>query len=182
MQTRSSPRLFVGFSLNESQTKQIFHLQQILIKHVSPNSVATLAHNLHITLGFFGPVDPTTYPAILDAINKMPKPLFSQPVDTLMWWQAAHLVCLKGQATTQLYAMAKATKAIAAVHQLTQSEHDYIPHISLFRGVTAASLPLTTTATQVIIAPTHLHLYQSDYRHAIAHYSIVKSWPLQSAF
>ncbi|HBF48507.1 MAG TPA: RNA 2',3'-cyclic phosphodiesterase [Shewanella frigidimarina] len=178
MQTPSSARLFVGFSLDKPQIDKILHLQQTLITKINTNSVATLAHNLHITLGFLGQIDPTTCSKIREAINQMPKTTFSQIIDTFAWWQTAQLICLKGQASTSLNTMANDIKNIAKTHHLAVSQYDYVPHISLFRGVTTASLPTVVKDTQLIIAPSHLHLYQSTGHHNNVNYTILESWPL----
>ncbi|WP_137225542.1 RNA 2',3'-cyclic phosphodiesterase [Shewanella sp. MEBiC00475] len=179
MQSCPSTRLFVGFSLDEPQTQQILHLQQSLKHKTDTNSAMVLAHNLHLTLGFFGSVDPTSYADILTAIEQMPKTKFSQTIDTLDWWQAAKTICLKGQACASLHTMADAVRRIADIHQLAKNQYDYIPHISLFRGVTSVSLPKTKPNIQLTIAPSHLHLYQSTRQHNNAHYTILKSWPLK---
>ncbi|WP_350431686.1 2'-5' RNA ligase family protein [Shewanella sp. H8] len=73
MQSCPSARLFVGFSLDKPQTQQILLLQQLLKYKTDTNSAMVLAHNLHLTLGFLGSVDPTSYADILTAIEQMPK-------------------------------------------------------------------------------------------------------------
>ncbi|AZG74593.1 RNA 2',3'-cyclic phosphodiesterase [Shewanella livingstonensis] len=178
MQTTSSRRLFVGFSLDKSQEEKILLLQHRLKLLINNEAKIVSDTNLHMTLGFLGQVDPTSYTSIINAIGLMHKPIFQQPLDTLALWQSTQLICLKGQASKPLLAMIQSLISIAKQHNLFVSQHQYTPHISLFRHVNMTNLPILGCTTNLSLTPTHLHLYQSINNSQQINYSIIKSWPL----
>jgi 2'-5' RNA ligase len=178
MQTTSSRRLFVGFSLKKSQIEQISTLRHRLKPFLNNDAKTINNTNLHMTLGFLGQVDPIRYASVIDAIGLMPKSIFNQQLDTLALWQSAQLICLKGQASEPLLAMAQSLTSIAKHHNLFINQHQYTPHISLFRHVSMTNLPILGCMTNLQLTPTHLHLYQSINSSQQIHYSVLKSWPL----
>ncbi|MBB1437205.1 RNA 2',3'-cyclic phosphodiesterase [Shewanella sp. SG41-4] len=178
MQTASSRRLFVGFSLKKSQIEQISLLQHRFKPLLNDGAITIDNHNLHMTLGFLGQVNQTHYTSVVEAIELMPKYIFNQQLNTVALWQSAQLICLKGQASESLDAMNQSLISIAKHHGLFISEHPYTPHVSLFHHVNMANSSILRWTTNLQLTPTHLHLYQSTNTQQKMHYSILKSWPL----
>jgi 2'-5' RNA ligase len=178
MQATSSRRLFVGFGLKKSEIEKTSLIKQRLSPFVNDTAKVVDNSNLHMTLGFLGQIDQTSYASVVDAIELMPKPTFMQELDTLSLWQSAQLICLKGHASEPLLLMAQSLLLIAKNHKVLISEHQYVPHISLFRQVNITTLPTLRCTTRLSLMPTELHLYQSIKNKRQTDYSVLKSWPL----
>ena len=178
MQSTRSFRLFLGFSINQTQSIEIYDLQQKLKPNINTDAIAIPSANLHMTLGFLGLVNPNVYHTLITAINEMPKGHCNQIIDTLTLWEKPQIISLKGKATPQLQTMAQTVNAIAKMLNLYHTEHDYIPHISLFRHAKTYSPPIIASEICLEIAPTNLHLYQSVNTTKTVNYSIFRSWPL----
>ncbi|WP_282110041.1 RNA 2',3'-cyclic phosphodiesterase [Shewanella algicola] len=171
-------RLFVGFSLAKPQIKQISMIQLELAPFLNTTARPVNLHNLHMTLGFLGQVDPTSYLQLLNEIEAMPKIQFSQNLTCHTFWPLAKLVCLAGQATEPLTTMARTIIEIAERNNFYISQKKYTPHVSVFRHVNMPPLAKLRCTTKLQLEPTHLHLYQSSNHSHQVNYSILASWPL----
>lgn len=74
MQATSSRRLFVGFGLKKSEIEKTSLIKQRLSPFVNDTAKVVDNSNLHMTLGFLGQIDQTSYASVVDAIELMPKP------------------------------------------------------------------------------------------------------------
>ncbi|WP_390904128.1 2'-5' RNA ligase family protein [Shewanella phaeophyticola] len=69
--------------------KQISLIQLELAPFLNTTARPVNLHNLHMTLGFWGQVDPTSYLQLLDEIEAMPKIQFSQNLTSYTFWPQA---------------------------------------------------------------------------------------------
>lgn len=177
-------RLFLGFAPTDSQRAYLSELQQQLICHLNPEAKAVSVSNLHLTLCFMGQANNEQKIALLDAVDRLVKPRFSVRLNQLDVWPNAQVCCLKGDdIEPPLAQFAKQTQEIADRLQLHRNEHNFCPHISLFRKAKqwtldeSALLQLKGMNT-LTLTPDNLHLYHSKSTSTGVEYHILDSWAL----
>ena len=167
-------RLFLGFAPSVQQIQILHQLQQNCVPWGKPVPQA----NLHMTLAFFGMVDPQQESELKAAVGKMDRLQFSVTLDTLSHWPKPRILCLNGETQDAgLQSMASSSQNLINALGLTASEHSYKPHITLSRK--ANGLPSGISVSPLIMEPTELHLYHSHNPGSGVQYDIIQSWPLE---
>ena len=181
----TAQRLFIGFSVNKTDNRQFFDIQQKLTTCINTEALPVTQSNMHITLAFLGQVSHSCTPRLLDALDKLIKPVFHLTLDTLCLWIQPGIICAQGIADDILLNMADAAQQVCLHLGLHQSQWHYRPHITLFKKADRLDyaqqrlinldhkLPIT-------VSPTHLHLYRSVRTKQGEQYNILHSWPLQN--
>lgn len=166
-------RVFLGFSLSQTQTQAITAIQVQL-----PNNVRLVpSANLHMTLAFFGAATPAQITALIDKVNRLHKPKFSVTLDTLSHWAKPKILCLRGNASdNRLLQLAIDTQSLASELGLHCSEHHYNPHITLSRKAKAEVNNIDYQP--MILKPAQLHLFESYPGPNGVEYPTLHSWQL----
>ncbi|WP_299804283.1 RNA 2',3'-cyclic phosphodiesterase [uncultured Shewanella sp.] len=166
-------RVFLGFSLNQSQTKAVTAIQAQLPKNVR----LVPSTNLHMTLAFLGAATPAQLTALIDKVNRLHKPKFSVTLDTISHWAKPKVLCLRGAASdNRLRQLALDSQSLASELGLHCSEHDYNPHITLSRK--AKSEVTGIDYSPLTLAPSKLQLFESYPGPNGVEYPILHSWDL----
>lgn len=181
----TTQRLFIGFSVNKTESRQFFDIQQMLTACINTEALPVIQSNMHITLAFLGQVSHSCTPRLLDALDKLIKPVFYLTLDKLGIWTEPGIICAHGVANDILLNMADAAQQICLRLNLHQSQWHYRPHITLFKKANRLNCsPQTLTSLDdklpVTLSPTHLHLYDSVKTKQGEQYNILHSWPLQN--
>lgn len=166
-------RVFLGFSLNQSQTQAVTAIQAQLPKNVRLVPSA----NLHMTLAFLGAATPAQLTALIDKVNRLHKPKFSVTLDTLAHWAKPKILCLRGAACdNRLRQLALDSQSLASELGLHCSEHDYNPHITLSRKAKAEVSGVEYQA--IFLKPERLQLFESYPGPNGVEYPTLHSWDL----
>ncbi|KFZ37384.1 hypothetical protein HR45_10200 [Shewanella mangrovi] len=169
-------RLFLGFSFEQAQVRQLTQLQAELA-HADGKPVPS--ENLHLTLLFLGNVTATNRQRLETQIQQLDLPRFQQPLTRLSFWPKPKILCLTHDEVNRSLLQLQQTISHIAADLLTLQQHSqYRPHITLARK---AKLPPDYDAMQVptlTLAPRELHLYQSVNLGDGVQYPILHSWPL----
>lgn len=188
-------RLFLGFAPTEIQRQQLVQLQHVLANRLNPTAKGVTAANLHLTLTFLGMVTQsqrqqliTSLDVLLDALlDSLDKPQLSIQLNQIALWPKAQVCCLKAnEVCATLALLARQTQTIAHNLGLHVSEHEFRPHISLFRKAKNLSLDqdryLSSLANmpfnELTLAPHALHLYHSVSTQSAVEYRLLHAWPL----
>lgn len=167
-------RLFLGFALSDQEGESILKLQ----KHLGAPGKPVEKANLHMTLAFLGQTSQLQRQRLEAALEGITMPKFEQRLDTLVHWRGACVVCFWGQATDSgLIDLYHGCQALCHTLGLHQSEHDFNPHITLFRKAKQFSIP-AWQPEPVILQPERLNLYLSNSTPAGVRYEVLHSWPL----
>ncbi|WP_025820496.1 RNA 2',3'-cyclic phosphodiesterase [Shewanella marina] len=166
-------RLFLGFQVNPKQLPTLLELQQQL-SHQSMQPVP--AANLHLTLAFLGQTSDEQLTALLNHIPHWHKPSFTLELAEVVHWPKPKILALATeQVPTPLQALYQQGQTLAQQLGLHQNEHQFRPHITLFRK--AKSLTSDDTFT-LSLAPKQLHLFESLSTDNGVQYPILQSWDL----
>ncbi|UJF21729.1 RNA 2',3'-cyclic phosphodiesterase [Shewanella sp. OMA3-2] len=181
----TAQRLFIGFCVKKTDARQFFDIQQKLIPHINTEASPVIQSNMHITLAFLGQVNHSCTPRLLDALDKLIKPVFHLKLDKLCLWTQPSIICVQGIADDILLTMADAAQQICLRLDLHQSQWCYQPHVTLFKKASRrddSPQPLISLDDKlpITISPTNLHLYQSVKTKQGEQYNILHSWPLQN--
>lgn len=183
--TITTQRLFIGFSVNKTDARQFFDIQQKLTSCINTEALPVIQSNMHITLAFLGHISHSSTPQLLDALDKLIKPIFQLTLDKLSLWDPPSIICAQGIADNILMTMADAAQQICLHLGLHQNQWHYQPHITLFKKaykLDDSQQPLTGQHNKlpITVSPTHLHLYRSIKTKQGEQYNILHSWPLQN--
>jgi len=102
------------------------------------------AHNLHMTLLFFGSVEEEKLDQLVDAIERLePEPVHLL-LDRLSWQRRAQMIWLgSSKPSPQLNDMVEQQRAVARAFGIEVDTRPYSPHVTLARKVRRSpSLPL----------------------------------------
>lgn len=178
----NNQRLFLGFSINKTQSSIFCDIQQKLSDYINTEATQVNQTNFHITLGFLGQVGQSFIPLLIDRITKMQKYQFELCLSELQFWQKPSIICISGLAHANLSIMAQAVQDIAQQLALHQSQYPYQPHVTLFRKATNLTLATNINSLNnrlpINICPIDLHLYSSVNTAYGVHYQIIHSWTL----
>ncbi|GIU17658.1 RNA 2',3'-cyclic phosphodiesterase [Shewanella colwelliana] len=169
-------RLFLGFSPNEVQTTQLLGEQNA----IESDGNRVPAANLHLTLAFLGQVNEYQQACLIEQLNHHSTAAkfkrFNVILNEFVHWQKASAICLIGKALDpNLIDLQRRSVTLATDIGLHCSEHDFIPHITLYRK---AKRLTAAPPDPLYFAPDTLHLYQSVSTHNGVRYPIVSSWSL----
>ena len=171
--TTEIKRIFLGFSLNNSQTQTIINIQNQLPKQLRLVPSA----NLHMTLAFLGRATTNQIADLITQVSALHKPKFSVHLNTISHWQKPKILCLNGQAKDQgLLQLAADAQEIAALLNLHCSEHNYTPHITLTRKAKEQVSGIEYQAIE--LSPVELQLFESYPGINGVEYPTLHRWPL----
>ncbi|WP_394496867.1 RNA 2',3'-cyclic phosphodiesterase [Shewanella sp. ENK2] len=174
-------RTFVGFSIGDSIANEL-KAQQTFIKPLVAQKAKTVAkENFHITAAFLGNTSLADRVALSRLIEAETFHAFTVSMPHIAHWPQAKLICAEGMAVDKLSYIANQLQNMAKELGLMQSQHDYRPHVSLFRHCTLPNeqtsfpfllkAPITVTATQ-------LTLFESLNLPGGVKYLPIQHWPL----
>ncbi|MCL1066110.1 RNA 2',3'-cyclic phosphodiesterase [Shewanella olleyana] len=190
MSKNDNKRTFIGFSLSANHQQRLIDIQQQLAPQL--NATATVVHstNLHITAAFLGQTSEADIQKIDAAISLMTLKCFTQELEHIAFWPKAEVLCIEGITKIELNKIVEQLAQLANQLNLHQSQHDYRPHVSLFRHVKKPSLNQTIIdeaaikTTEMIkrvpikVDITELTLFESKSTSMGVEYLALKSWPL----
>ncbi len=171
-------RIFIGTAPENWQSTQIAAIQQQLQSKLPANARAVKLSNLHMTLAFLGISSSEQRTELCNQLDKLHKPRFEVTLDQLTLWRKPQVLCISGSnqnhALNRLY---QDCQTLAETLSLHTNEHEFRPHITLFRK---AKLCPEYEILPITLAPKQIHLYHSVSTEQGVRYDILKSWPLES--
>ncbi|MCC4834158.1 RNA 2',3'-cyclic phosphodiesterase [Shewanella sp. 10N.7] len=190
MSENDNKRTFIGFSISINNQQRLIDIQQRLASHINSSATPVRNTNLHITAAFLGLTSAQDIEKIDTELSSMSLNRFSQRLEHISYWPKAKILCIEGIASIELRSIVEQLTQLTKQLNLHQSQHDYRPHISLFRHVKTPSSTqalmneITTKASNMIkLAPisfdiTELTLFESKSTPMGVEYLALKSWPL----
>ncbi|MDO6618024.1 RNA 2',3'-cyclic phosphodiesterase [Pseudomonadota bacterium] len=175
-------RCFIAIALSESNRTQLSQYQQQLMPHLSIQVSAVKRENLHLTAAFLGKISSDQMLQIDRYITEQHFSAFEQPLQQLAYWPKAKVLCIQGDAEKALAHIAHSLKLMTSHLNLYQTQHEFRPHISLFRAVSepAALIDKLPALTEAINTKArHLTLYESISSTQGLIYKPLQQWPLQ---
>ena len=191
MSKNDNKRTFIGFSVPTNHLQGLIDIQQQLTSQL--NAAATEVHstNLHITAAFLGQTSKADIQEIDDAISLMSLNCFTQTLESISYWPKAKILCIEGVVSIELSNIVEQLTQLTKQLNLHQIQHDYRPHVSLFRHVKIPSSTQTlmneltiNTSKMIKLTPinfdiTELTLFESKSTPVGVEYLALKSWPLK---
>ncbi|MBL1378982.1 RNA 2',3'-cyclic phosphodiesterase [Zobellella iuensis] len=135
------------------------------------------AHQLHMTLRFFGQTEPSRQAALVRWLGRHALPAFSLRLDRLGCFPRAGVVWTgPGRVPEALARLADELGRYCAGLKLGPPHRAFRPHVTLFRHCAACPLPKTEP---LVYRPRSLGLYRSIQTEQGPHYELLRSWPLR---
>lgn len=170
-------RIFIGAAPENWHKEQIKRLQGSLSTTLPHECRAVKVNNLHMTLAFLGLSSSEQLSALCDSLDKLTKPKFEVTFDNLTLWRKPQVLCISGKShDARLHHLYQGCQRIARQLKLHTNEHEFVPHITLFRK---AKLCPEHEIVPITLAPNQIHLYHSVSTEQGVRYDILKSWSLE---
>lgn len=170
-------RLFFAIDLNAEAKTRLITIQdgfaELLGSKVAPA-------NFHITLSFLGATSEKMLERLVDQIQPLSMKPFEISTQDLLYWPKPALLALSIRDQNQQLLEVKKQLEIQ-LRNLGFSaleKRDYIPHITLFRGLEKA--PVENKLVKLNIKVNQVSLMLSENSRSGITYRILESWPLQS--
>jgi 2'-5' RNA ligase len=156
-------RLFLALDVPADTARNIDHWRA---QNLAVDGRAVPLTNLHVTVAFLGEVDERHFEELCEAVGEQldtyPVPAASLHFDRLGYWQKPGIVWLGVSAPVadDWHRLARRLQQLPGRFGNPVERRDWVPHITLFRGVAGAP-PAALTEPELPLRQGRLTLFQS---------------------